>query len=367
MVLLITIDCVRFDVMHDAAQLEQWPAFKALIERSVDFTDAHTPAPATAPALSTIYTGKYYSQLVWKPKSDGHRVQLWPAEDPSVRFPGLLTAQKIPNIFFASEDSLRAPWGVTEGFEQTVFPAPGTAPALVTATLDWLAKHPDGPAFVAIHILDPHWPYVMGGEEGPPKARYLAEIGTVDRALGGLFDGLDRLGLTARTVVIVTADHGEAFGEHGSKYHGANLYEVVEHVPLLVSVPGLAPRAEKTPVGGVDLGPTILDLFHQGTPTAFLGESLLPLLRGEPSHLTRPIVADSGRRSQGLYFPDGLKVTLDLRKKSVELFDLVGDPAELNNLFNPENPDHRARLAKLKAFFQAHEVRQAGYETPFRP
>lgn len=117
----------------------------------------------------------------------------------------------------------------------------------------------------------------------------------------------------------------------------------------------------------VDVGPTILDVFGQGTPDHFQGESLWPrLTETSAPALTRPLVLDSGRRKQAMYFADGLKLERDIRLKRVSLFDLVGDPSEARNLFRRKHPDHRRRLAALAAYFDAHEHRAPGYQTPYR-
>ena len=121
------------------------------------------------------------------------------------------------------------------------------------------------------------------------------------------------------------------------------------------------------PVGLIDLGPTLLEVFGLPIPAEFQGESLWPLLRGEPAHLTRPRVVDSGRRMQAMYFDDGLKIQRDLRLKRVELYDLRRDPGENKNLDNRRLAAHRRRLSHLGAFFDAHTLTLPGYETPYRP
>lgn len=366
-VLLVTVDCLRADLVHDAAQATTLPTLTALRVGGVDFTQARTTAPSTAPALTTLFSGLHYSELPWRPKSDGKVTRLWPDADPRPRFPARLAAAGVATAFVAAEPELLPEMGVTAGFADTLAPTPANAADLVAAALGWLDTHRTTPALLAMHLLDPHWPYDLGGTEGEPVDRYRAEVRTVDAALGGLVRGLAARGLTERTLLIVSADHGEAFAEDGGKYHGGDLSEVVIRIPLIFSGAGLAARVEHTPVSLVDLGPTLLDVFGQPTPDHFQGESLWPLLGnpGAPAP-TRPRIVDSGRRMQAMYFDDGLKLERDLRLKRVSLFDLVGDPTEARNLYRQAQPDHRRRLAALAAYFEAHEYRAPGYQTPYR-
>jgi arylsulfatase A-like enzyme len=160
------------------------------------------------------------------------------------------------------------------------------------------------------------------------------------------------------------ADHGEAFGEHGRLRHATTLYDELLRVPLLVHVPGVTPQRVTAPVSLMDLGPTVLDLMGQSTPGHFLGQSLVPYLRGLEPVLSRPIVAE-GRGKQALLLPDGRKVIVDNRSYTLELYDLGADPGEEHNL-----ADDGAQIAEplglLRAFFEAHHSRRPGYAPHFR-
>ena len=127
--------------------------------------------------------------------------------------------------------------------------------------------------------------------------RYDEEIAFTDRHVGRLLAGLTARGLTDNLVVIVTSDHGEALDtkqDHGALNHSKHLYDELIHVPLMVKVPGAAPRQVTTPVSLVDVGPTVLDLYGLPTPASFLGQSLVPMLEGDDAPLTRPIATESG-------------------------------------------------------------------------
>jgi arylsulfatase A-like enzyme len=115
----------------------------------------------------------------------------------------------------------------------------------------------------------------------------------------------------------------------------------------------------------LDIGPTLLELFGEPTPPAFMGQSLVRLLKGEPETLTRPLAADSGRLIQALVFDDNYKIIRNNRSHTVELYDLNVDPGEKRNIFDTA-PDAQQRLAALDALFEANAHRQPGYKAPYR-
>jgi arylsulfatase A-like enzyme len=226
-----------------------------------------------------------------------------------------------------------------------------------------LTKKTVGPLFIYAHFVDPHAPYKAGRKGDPPFLRYLGEVKKVDRQLVGLMGHLDAMELTTRTMLIVSADHGEAFGEHNTHYHSKTVYEEALRVPLMVRARRLKPATVSEPVTLLDLGPTILDLFGVAAPGNTLGQSLVPLLRGETIALTRPIVVDSGRRQQALFFSDNHKAIMDLHKGTTAVFDLAADPGERKNLASSAGKLH---LRTMKQFFALHRLRRPGYTPPRR-
>ena len=96
-----------------------------------------------------------------------------------------------------------------------------------------------------------------------------------------------------------------------------------------------------------------------------MGQSLVPLMRGQPVELRRPLVIDSGRRIQAMIFPSGMKAIRDLRRRTRELYDLKKDPGETVNLIDSA-PDAQEWHAELDAFFEKHTERRPGYRVPWR-
>lgn len=186
---------------------------------------------------------------------------------------------------------------------------------------------------------------------------YLLEVESVDERVGLVLDALDRSGLADHTLVVFTADHGEAFGEHGDFLHGVSLYDELVRVPLVVAGPGVA-RGHRVrgPVSHLDLVPTLADLLGLDGLGPFLGESLRPQLEG---------VTGAGRRFHYLSSPERLERqgVVHGRYKlvagtagDVELYDLVADPQERREL-SRELPDVRDGLLRALGRFQEEERR----------
>ena len=157
------------------------------------------------------------------------------------------------------------------------------------------------PFFLFVHTYQVHVPYnapppygdVLRPDDGralasrTPEvrarvdmARYDEEVRYTDSVMARLFSTLDALGVTSRTIVVIVADHGEAFGEHGLFYHVLSLEEEVVRVPFIWFSPGLIAAGRRVPnvVGLIDVTPTLLDLLGVAAPQFIEGLSLAPFL-----------------------------------------------------------------------------------------
>jgi Sulfatase len=366
-VLLVTIDSLRADHLADESHDAIIPTLARWRDTSINFTQARTPGAQTVVTLASLFSGTYYSQQFW---TRGLRSHLWPHQDDTVRFTELLSDAGVATVTQASTRWLVNEHGVVRGFgTQAHLAGPKgwytRADKMVPAFARMIARNRRGPLFGFAHLLDAHYTVRPQGKDKPDLERFWLNMATVDRQLAELERFVTDQGIAGRTIIIVSADHGEGFGDHDTRRHSSTLYDELLRVPLLVRVPGRTPRRVDQPVSLVDLGPTILDLFGQPIPSHFMGESLVPLLRGRPVELTRPIVAE-GRLKRAMVFPDGHKLIYDTRYRTRELFDLRSDPGELHNLVDDD--PHRARpyLAALAAFFDAHGIQQDGYSVPYR-
>ena len=163
---------------------------------------------------------------------------------------------------------------------------------------------------------------------------YDRRLRDTDRVIGQLADHIESLGLTDDTVLVVTSDHGEQFGEHGRLVHGGDaFYNELIHIPMVISNPVLFPDrvVATTPMTSIDLGPTVLDLVGLPIPEVFQGESLLDRTDSE-----RVVYATDGRTWKAISRVWSFILSEVLGRE--ELYHIAGDPGETRNLAD-ERPD----------------------------
>jgi arylsulfatase A-like enzyme len=179
---------------------------------------------------------------------------------------------------------------------------------------------------------------------------YDAEIAFVDAGIGEVVRILRDLGLWDDTLVILSADHGEAFGEHGMYYHSHTLYDEEVRVPCIIKPPH--PRREGMtipgPVRNLDIFPTVLDYCGIPLPSDIQGQSLRPFLAGEQKpRLFTCLETHSAQLKSHLmaYRTDGHKLIYNLSTGETELYDLAADPGERDDLLPGAAPgSETARL-----------------------
>ncbi len=360
-VMFFTVDAFRADVIENPRHTKKLPEFMRLRRESSYFRVARSPTASTMTTMASIFSGKYYSQLRW---SGDKKV---PLIEETPRFPELLARNGVSTLLVAGTlGRIYGASGVARGFatEIQVPPRPKPATVAVDAIIADLERASEGPLFVYSHFVDPHQPYDLAGKKGTPFQRYLAEVGLVDRQLGRLRAYLADKGLAERTYIIISADHGEAFGEHGMFNHARSAYEELVHVPLFFYAPGRTGQDLTAPVTLMDIGPSVLDLFGLATPGFWMGQSLLPLIAGKATTLQRPVAVDTGGHIQALYLDDGYKVIFTRSKRTVEVYALHHDPKELTNLAESDDPRARAAIATGNFFFSAIARKEPGYESP---
>lgn len=367
-VLFLTIDAVRADLFVNNKYSSRFPELTALASESITFENARSPTPSTMTTFTSIFTGRYYSQLYWvQVKKGKYKDTFGIQEDASPTVPERLVKGGVRTVQVVGVAGLSKDSAGLRGFQEEIKSAQFYEPVQphMDLVLGRLAKQGSGPLFLYTHFIEPHAPYDRAGTEGTDFERYLGEVARVDAELGRLRRFLVERGLAGRTTLIVSADHGEAFGEHKLNNHANSVFEELLRVPLFVRIPGVLPRAVKTPVTLMDMGPTLLDMFGLPAPATFMGESLAPALRGEELVLTRPIVADSGRLVQAMLFPDGRKAIRDKQLRTYQLYDLTTDPGERLNLITKKSSTESGTEV-LDEFFRVHTLVRGDYAPPWR-
>ena len=362
-VILITVDAMRAELLTKEAWRKRLPRLSRLADEGVHFTRARSPGATTRNSLGQLFASKYSAQLHWVANKKDRGAHL--RDDPTPRLSTTLKEQNFATVHLATYPRLAGKYEVVGKFEHEQALKADVAgqrfvlsESVVQRALAAIDAHAHGSMFLYMHWLDAHDPYDAGGAQGELFDRYVREVELCDKSLGLLLDALEKRQLLSRTVVVLAADHGEALGDHGIPHHGQSLYEALVRVPLLVRVPGVEPRRVDVPVTTLDIAPTLFDLLGLPTPGQFMGQSLVGFLRGETPHLTRPIALDETRlKVRGLVIGP-YKVIDDKRKHTVEIYDLVKDPAEANNLYGhmPEKQDEYL-LGVTRSFFAKRDLK----------
>jgi choline-sulfatase len=362
--LLVTLDTVRRDRLGCYGYAGALTStLDRLAAKGLRFDDAVTSVPLTLPSHATILTGLY-------PPNHGIRnngrgalpsEQLTLAE--SLRDRGYDTAA------FIGAFVLDARFGLDQGFATYDFEVDqdGYRPSMpdfneraadrvTDAALAWFRGRDNraaSPFFVWLHYFDAHEPYTSPLSREPALAGrpYDAEIAFVDEQLGRLLDELAASGPLARTLLVVTADHGEGLGEHGEQTHGMLLYDPTVRVPLILFCPALlrGAQVDRQPVGLVDLRPTLEALLGLQVTLPCDGESLL----GQDRDRDRAIYLETREPLDlaGWSPLDGLRTRTHklLNGPVPRLFDLAADPQETNNLYGSALPVEERLREELAA------------------
>lgn len=346
-VLLVTIDTLRADRLgaygHQAAHT---PVLDQLAREGVLFENAIAVAPVTMPSHASIMTGLL-------PPAHGVRDNgTYVLDAAATTLAEVLADAGYDTAGFVSAVVLAQRYGIAQGFAhyddelwseadpKLFMIRERRAERTVERALHWLdqreARQDRRPFLAWVHLFDPHQPYhaplVHSTRTTNP---YDAEVAYVDHALGALFEHLKQTGQWERTLVVVTADHGESLGEHGERTHAVFIYRSTTHVPLLLRLPGRFEGGQRYvgPVRSIDILPTILASVGVAIP-AQQGQDLQPLLAGPAPDLpqySESLVSELGFGMAPLFGVRSRDHTW-IRAPRAELYNLRADPAEQVNL-----------------------------------
>jgi arylsulfatase A-like enzyme len=426
-VVLITLDTVRAaNLSLYGYTRNTTPEIDRFAEGGVVFEQAFTSSPWTLPSHASMFTGRWPHELSADYTSPLDSTYPTLAEYLGTK--GYTTAGFVANLGYCShETGLGRGFHYYEDYPRSVGQIVSsstilrtvadnfrlrtllqndehlnrvTAEAINARALNWLSTRTGGPFFMFLNYFDAHEPYLppppfdrqfgSGRQRGrySPLRRWLWDPGMahrplldaerreemdaydgalayLDHHLGRLFEELERRKILGNTIVIITSDHGEEFGEHGVYEHGYSLYRAGVHVPLIVVAPNLNPvtRRVATPVSLRSLATTVVDLVGLGAGAPFPGHPLANLWR-HPSDqpaayhdLTEPLLSQVSRTpGHPEWFPtskgdmkavaaEGMRYIRN-GDGTEELYDFDHDAAEQHNL--AQAPEHRAALVKAR-------------------
>ena len=371
-VLVVIIDALRADHVHFMGyKRKTTPNLDRLAPDSIVFTRAISQYPSTGISIPTMLSGRYAEYMKWgKPRRSSQVV----LKRTNTLLSDVLGENGYQTHAVVSAWIHRNIKGLKEHFQTQVPLYPHSEwkrwvrdSSKITATraIEFI-EHYDRkrPFFALVHFEEPHEPYVNHRPPGRvfgKKAidRYDSDVYWADLWFGFLLGYLDQKELMDDTVLIVLADHGEEFKEHGKRFHGHQIYQESIHVPLLLKIPGVAGQTVNTRVALVDLFPTILDLTGiEWDRESLQGVSLLRTAAAAGEFDTRPIFSMLADRRKRPTFrckavvSGDYKYIHDITSDLVEFYDLAKDPGEKNNLVLAGIPYMEKMQRMLDIFLQ---------------
>jgi choline-sulfatase len=368
-VLLILIDGLRADMPWTGYPRDIAPRLTAFEKESVSYSRAYSISCMTARSVGPMLAGAYPSEML----RNGYFFTLWLPDN-------VMLAERLADaghltLAVHAHGYFRPGSGVSQGFEETqmVIGTPvnrlGTLDTLSSQKLTEAAiellgrreigKRPDAKRFfLSMQYMDPHAPYVIHPDRpfhgSQSRDLYDQEVHYTDEWVGKLIDWVKEQPWADETAIIVSADHGEAFGEHKSYFeHGYFLYEVTTRVPLLVRIPGVPPARIDAARSHIDLARTLLELLGVPPAPEMRGKSLVPEILGQQAAEEREVVLDLPYTDQTprrrALIRGKFKLIVTETEPAAELFDLEQDPAEQRNLAAERTDVVAEMLARHKA------------------
>ena len=384
-ILLIIIDTLRADHVHCYGYgREITPTLDSLAAEGTMWSNVQAQAAWTLPAMSTIFTG-----LTERQHLAGIRAEQQYALDQSLQtLPEIFSENGYQTAGFYTVPVMGEGYGFDQGMDhcdmegcQVIFPAD----VMVDKYLMWADSlfDPETPCFTILHFFDPHFQYdppvpystmfssmshpgtrwalcpassmidawgrgLIGREElGRMMDLYDGEIAYLNRQISRLFDGMRRREMLDNTLIMVIADHGEEFDDHGGVTHGVQLHSEITGVPLIISGPEVpAGRVENVLAGQIDVLPTLLEYADIPVPEGLPGTDLLSF--SVPEDRVLPASGYYADVSHMITVRTGsVKLFWDTVSDSSFMFDLSNDPHELQ----PLPPD--SGLLEEAAFYWA--------------
>jgi len=354
-IILFTIDTLRADHLECYGyQGVETPHINQLAKEGIRFKYDTAQTPLTLPSHSSIMTGTY--PLYHGVRDNGG----FYLDEKQITLAETLKNQGYSTAAFVAAFVLDSRWGLDQGFDYyydnfdltkykkiSLDAVQRRGDEVLAEVYKWLEKNSQHKFFNWIHLYDPHTPYdppepyktLYKPSPENPFRRYDGEIAYVDQLIGEFFNYLKEKNLLDKTIIILTADHGESLGQHKENAHGFFIYDVSTRVPLIIRFPQkkLAPKIIEQRARSIDIMPTVLNFIGQSPPETVQGKSLLPLILGKNEE-------EEGAYCE-TYWPNyhyGWAPLKSLSKGSFkfidapkpELYNVFDDPSETTNLVN---------------------------------
>ena len=347
-ILLITIDALRYDRAFDPAGKPLLDCLRRLDKHAVRFTHAYSPATSTQLSVPAFMTSRF---RYWEARGS------LAGDSKAADFHTMLVSHSAFVAHLSTPQEGEHPaWNPAERFEQVetvgglgdrgawgMGVSPGTAEELTDAAItNWRGR--EGKKLGWVHYFDLH----QWDQHDSPGAHdpYGAVLEEVDAAVTRLLESLEENGDLARTIVVISSDHGEGLGDRNIRYHTKLTYNVLSRVPLLIYIPMADSVTVRTPVSLMDLRPTLAHLTGSRFSPAWEGESLLAALDDPDWRRKTPILISELYQQAVLH--DGLKLIFDRFSHTVELYDIKSDPEEQTSLVEERGRDVSRLLLLLK-------------------
>jgi arylsulfatase A-like enzyme len=405
-VVFIVIDSLRADALSSYGyERKTSPRIDAFAEENIRFSQTVSVAASTGPSVAAMLNGRlpfYVHGTIWSRHSLYGMTRFYEHAGESglprnpASLPEMLQNAGYTTIGLVTNGHLARTANFDQGFDfwGELFSAPvkpyGPADQLTELAIECLLQVKEAPFFLYLHYMDVHYPYLPPEEfqdrfdfkrvanmtdveiqerwlqetdlDSPEhqhiaehaRGLYDGEIAFTDYWIGRLLDWLDQQGYGENTIVVITADHGEEFLDHGNTIHKAKMYEELVHVPLAIRIPGIDAARIDDVVRNFDVMPTILDYCGIETESMRLdAASLRPLIEGfeleTPQIAFASFPAGSSREApthRQMIRMNRYKLLLDLDDPTASnLFDLQHDPGEKDNRFN-DLKEERATLMR---------------------
>ena len=332
--LIISIDSLRADHLGCYGYPRKTsPKIDAFSKKAVVFDHAYSTSSWTTPSMASLFTSLY-------PQDHHIRVEEDVLDEDFLTLAEHLQSYRYVSTAFISQTLLLQDRGFAQGFDRYDVSVVShrdttqtdTSKEITDLAIEALRSRGPDPFFFWVHYFDPHFDYHIHQDHyfGPrPVDWYDSEIAFTDFHIGRLLHELEASGLLTNTVVVLLADHGEEFLDHGGELHGQSIFDELVRIPLIVYVPGGQPVRNADRISMIDLAPTLLSLINVPVPEAFQGTIFPYGSEGFFKVPNRNMFFETHNRGQwwGMRF-GRWKLVMNCERQAWSLFDTNYDPFE---------------------------------------